>query len=227
MKFFLDSAITSEISYALDMWNLDGVTTNPRHVQASGKPFMAVIRKIAALFEAPTSGSRLRSIRISPIGTTWWPKVRSWRRSAQLRHQASRDRSGFKSVAVLAGKGIRTNLTLVFSPSQALQAMRMGAAFVSPFIGWKESNGEETARFIQEVAAIRDNYGFETEIIVAAVRTDTRSPIRGRRRRHRDRRAGRVQRCLRSPLHRQGAEAVPGFLGSDEVRVTWCVVRGA
>ena len=74
-------------------------------------------------------------------------------------------------MAVLKEKGIRSNLTLVFSASQALQAMRMGAAFVSPFIGWKESNGEDSARFIQDVAAIRDNYGFETEIIVAAVRT--------------------------------------------------------
>ena len=74
-------------------------------------------------------------------------------------------------MAVLKERGIRSNLTLVFSASQALQAMRMGAAFVSPFIGWKESNGEDSARFIEDVVAIRDNFGFETEIIVAAVRT--------------------------------------------------------
>jgi transaldolase len=63
------------------------------------------------------------------------------------------------------------NLTLVFSASQALQAMRMGAAYISPFIGWKEANGEESARFIEDCVAIRDNYGYKTEIIVAAVRT--------------------------------------------------------
>jgi transaldolase len=70
----------------------------------------------------------------------------------------------------LKERGIRTNLTLVFSASQALQAMRMGAYFVSPFIGWKESSGEEVQEFIQDIVAIRDNYGYQTEVLVAAVR---------------------------------------------------------
>ena len=64
----------------------------------------------------------------------------------------------------------RANLTLVFSAAQALQAMRMGATFVSPFIGWKENNGEEIVSMIEEIVTIRDNYGFETEVLVAAVR---------------------------------------------------------
>jgi transaldolase len=76
----------------------------------------------------------------------------------------------FKVIAELAKKGIRTNCTLVFSAMQALQAMRSGAYYVSPFIGWKETNGEETHGFIEDVVAIRDNFDFETEIIVAAVR---------------------------------------------------------
>jgi transaldolase len=78
--------------------------------------------------------------------------------------------AGYKAVAVLKDKGIRSNLTLVFSAAQALHAMRMGAYFVSPFIGWKEANGEEVQSLIQEVVAIRDNYSFKTEIIIAAVR---------------------------------------------------------
>jgi transaldolase len=78
--------------------------------------------------------------------------------------------AGFKAVAVLKDKGVRSNLTLVFSTSQALQAMRMGAYFVSPFIGWKEANGEEITSFIEEIVTVRENYGFSTEIIVAAVR---------------------------------------------------------
>jgi transaldolase len=77
---------------------------------------------------------------------------------------------GFKAISLLKEKGIRSNLTLVFSAGQALQAMRMGAYFVSPFIGWKESNAEEIGRMIEDIVAIRDNYGFTTEIIVAAVR---------------------------------------------------------
>jgi transaldolase len=76
----------------------------------------------------------------------------------------------FKVVRTLARKNIRSNVTLVFSAAQALQAMRSGAYYVSPFIGWKESNGEEVRSFVEDVVAIRDNYGFSTEIIVAAVR---------------------------------------------------------
>ena len=78
--------------------------------------------------------------------------------------------AGFKAVAVLKEKGIRANLTLVFSSVQALQAMRMGAFFISPFIGWKEANGEETRSLIQEIMAIKENYGYTSEIIVAALR---------------------------------------------------------
>jgi transaldolase len=78
--------------------------------------------------------------------------------------------AGFKAIPLLKEQGIRSNLTLVFSAGQAMQAMRMGAFFVSPFIGWKESNAEETGRLVEEIVTIRDNYGFSTEIIVAAVR---------------------------------------------------------
>jgi transaldolase len=172
MKFFLDSAITSEISYALDMYNIDGVTTNPRHVQASGKPFLAVIQEIGKMFAGT---DKPVSVEVNPHLTDWRAMVAEGEKLAALCPnfviKLPATEAGFKSVAVLKEKGIRSNLTLVFSASQALQAMRMGAAFVSPFIGWKESNGEDSARFIQDVVAIRDNYGFATEIIVAAVRT--------------------------------------------------------
>ncbi|MCX6028705.1 MAG: transaldolase [Chloroflexi bacterium] len=171
MKFFLDSAHVNEIAYALEMWNLDGVTTNPRHVQASGKPFMQVIQEIAKLFDGT---DKPISVEVNPHHTDWKLMVAEGEKLAAMCPnfviKLPAIEPGFKAVAALADKGIRSNLTLVFSTSQALQAMRMGAAFVSPFIGWKEANGEESVRFIQEIAAIRDNYGFETEIIVAAVR---------------------------------------------------------
>ncbi len=172
MKFFLDSAHVNEIAYALDMWNLDGVTTNPRHVQASGKPFMAVIHEIAKIFEGT---DKPISVEVNPHFTDWHDMVTEGEKLAAISPnfviKLPATEAGFKSVAVLKEKGIRTNLTLVFSASQALQAMRMGAAFVSPFIGWKEASGEETVSFIEDIVAIRDNYGFDTEIIVAAVRT--------------------------------------------------------
>lgn len=171
MKFFLDSAITSEIEYALEMWDIDGVTTNPRHVQASGKPFMTVIREIAQIFEGV---DRPISVEVNPHFTDWQDMVAEARKLAKISEnfviKLPATEAGFKSVAVLAEDGIRSNLTLVFSAAQALQAMRMGAAFVSPFIGWKEANGEEIVKFVHEIVAIRDNFEFDTEIIVAAVR---------------------------------------------------------
>lgn len=171
MKFFLDSAHVSEIEYALKMWNLDGVTTNPRHVQSSGKPFMTVIREIGSLVAGT---DKAVSVEVNPHHTEYEKMVAEGEKLAALSPnfviKLPATEAGFKAVAVLKDKGIRANLTLVFSTSQALQAMRMGAYFVSPFIGWKEANGEEITSFIEEIVTVRENYGFSTEIIVAAVR---------------------------------------------------------
>jgi transaldolase len=76
----------------------------------------------------------------------------------------------FKVIEALARKDIRVNCTLIFSAMQALQAMRAGAYYISPFIGWKESNGEDVHGFIDDIVTIRNNYAFDSEIIVAAVR---------------------------------------------------------
>ena len=171
MKFFLDSAHVNEIEYALKMWNLDGVTTNPRHVQSSGKPFMTAVREIGSLMAGT---DKTVSVEVNPHHTEYEKMVAEGEKLAAISPnfviKLPAIEAGFKAVAVLKEKGIRTNLTLVFSASQALQAMRMGAFFVSPFIGWKEANGEETQSLIQDIVTIRDNFGFTTEIIVAAVR---------------------------------------------------------
>jgi transaldolase len=171
MKFFLDSAHIQEIEHALNMWDIDGVTTNPRHVQASGKPFLTVVKEIASIFQGT---DKTISVEVSPHHTDHTKMVAEGEKLAGLSQnfviKLPATESGFKAISLLKNKGIRSNLTLVFSPSQALQAMRMGAYFVSPFIGWKESNGEEVYSFIQEIVAIRDNYSYSTEIIVAAVR---------------------------------------------------------
>jgi transaldolase len=171
MKFFLDSAHVSEIEYALKMWNLDGVTTNPRHVQSSGKPFMTVIREIGSLVAGT---DKAVSVEVNPHHTEYEKMVAEGETLATISPnfviKLPATEAGFKAVAVLKDKGVRSNLTLVFSTSQALQAMRMGAYFVSPFIGWKEANGEEITSFIEEIVTVRENYGFSTEIIVAAVR---------------------------------------------------------
>jgi transaldolase len=171
MKFFLDSAHVHEIEYALKMWNLDGVTTNPRHVQASGEPFLTVIGEIGALFAGT---DKPISVEVNPHHTDYEKMVAEAEVLAAMSPnfviKLPAIEAGYKAVAVLKEKGIRSNLTLVFSAAQALHAMRMGAYFVSPFIGWKEANGEEVQSFLEEILVIRDNYGFSSEIIVAAVR---------------------------------------------------------
>jgi len=171
MKFFLDSAQVDEIEYGLKMWDIDGITTNPRHVQVSGKPFLSVVKEIGSLVAGT---DKTVSVEVNPHLEDYELMVAEGEKLASINEnfviKLPATEPGFKAVELLKKKGVRSNLTLVFSAAQALQAMRMGAYFVSPFIGWKEANGEETVNFIAEIAAIRDNYAYDTEIIVAAVR---------------------------------------------------------
>jgi transaldolase len=171
MQFFLDSAHVYEISYALESFNIDGVTTNPRHVQASGKPFMTVIREIAKLVEGT---EKTVSVEVNPHFMTYEEMLPDAEKLAALSPnfviKLQCIEPTFRVMETLAKKDIRVNCTLVFSAMQALQAMRSGAYYVSPFIGWKEANGEEVRSFVEEVVTIRDNYAFSSQIIVAAVR---------------------------------------------------------
>ena len=171
MKFFLDSALVDEIEYALDAFDIDGVTTNPRHVQVSGKPFMTVIKEIAKLVEGT---DKTISVEVNPHFMTYEEMLPEAEKLAAISEnfviKIQCVEPAFKVIEALTQKGIRVNCTLIFSAMQALQAMRSGAYYISPFIGWKESNGEEIRSFIDDVVTIRDNYMFDTEIIVAAVR---------------------------------------------------------
>lgn len=171
MKFFLDSAKVDEIEYALDTFDIDGVTTNPRHVQVSGKPFMTVIREIAKLIEGT---EKTVSVEVNPHYMTHEEILPEAEKLASISPnfviKVQCIEPAFKSIAALTERGIRVNCTLIFSAMQALQAMRAGAYYISPFIGWKEANSEETHSFVTDVVKIRDNYDFGSEIIVAAVR---------------------------------------------------------
>jgi transaldolase len=171
MKFFLDSAKADEIRYARDMWNIDGVTSNPRHVRNSGKPFLVAIREIAQLLEGT---DKPISVEVNPHHAEADAMVEEGAKLAAMSPnfviKLPATEAGFRALWTLKDKGIRVNLTLVFSAAQALQAARLGATFVSPFIGWKESNGEEVSHLIAEIVRIYQNYDYKTEIIVAAVR---------------------------------------------------------
>lgn len=172
MKFFLDSAILSEIEHALDYWDIDGITTNPRHVQVAGKPFLTTVKEIAKLVEGT---DKTVSVEVNPHFMTFDEMMPEAEKLADLSPnfviKLQCVEASFKVARELVKKGIRVNMTLIFSSLQALQAMRSGAYYVSPFIGWKESNAEDTKGFIKDIVTVRDNFDYKTEVLVAAVRT--------------------------------------------------------
>ncbi len=171
MKLFLDSAKIEEITHALEMWDIDGVTTNPKHVQASGKPFQAVLEEIADRFagtEKPVS------VEVDPHLTDWQAMVAEGRRLAAISPnfviKIGLSEAGCRAIRELAGDGIRCNATLVFSVTQAWHAARAGAAYISPFIGWREQYGDSGVGLIDEVRLMLDQSDYDAEIIAAAIR---------------------------------------------------------
>jgi len=171
MKLFLDSAKTDEIRHALEMWDVDGVTTNPRHVMSSGKPFRTVIEEIAEIFSGT---DKPISVEVNPHLTDWRKIVAEGRVLAALSPnfaiKVGASESGFKAIRELTGDGIRVNATLIFSVAQAWHAARAGAAYISPFLGWKEQYGDAAGTLIGEVRAMLNQFGYRSEIIAAAIR---------------------------------------------------------
>lgn len=172
MKYFLDSAIMEEIRYAYKNWKINGVTTNPKHIQNSGKPFLKVIHEIAEEFQN-VKGFPI-SVEINPHIEKAEEMLLEARKIAAISNnfiiKIPCTEQGLVAACELGKEGISTNVTLVFSPTQALQAGRVGAKFVSPFVGWKENSGEDTQQYINDIIKIYKNYDFKTEVIVAALR---------------------------------------------------------
>ncbi len=177
MKYFLDSAKIDEIDYAYKNYAIDGVTTNPKHIMASGKPFLTAINDIAAWIKE----NHLEGMDKFPVSVEINPHLA---KAEDMIAEAEKiaaicenfvikipcTTEGIKAAYQLEKKGIRTNVTLVFSPSQAIQAGRIGAKFVSPFVGWKENSGEDTYGYMSQLVNIYKEKGYKTEIITAAVR---------------------------------------------------------
>lgn len=176
MKYFLDSAKLDEIKYAYENYCIDGVTTNPKHIKLSGKPFMQCVKEIAAwLKEAGLEGTDF------PISFEINPHLDKWEEIVPAAKEVSSYSSnyvikipcteqGLIAAKKLEAMGIRTNVTLVFSPSQAIPVAKLGAKFVSPFVGWKENSGDDALKYISDIVKIYQNNNYKTEIIVAAVR---------------------------------------------------------
>lgn len=179
MKFFLDSAKLDEIKQAYNTFGIDGVTTNPRHIMVSGKPFMTAITDIANWI----ASENLVGVERFPVSVEINPHLDNVAEMVEMAQKVAAicpnfvikipcTEAGVSAARVLEQQGIRTNVTLVFSPAQALYPARNGSLFVSPFIGWKEANGEDCKQYIQDIVTIYKNYGFygKTQIICAALR---------------------------------------------------------
>jgi transaldolase len=171
MKLFLDSAKINEIQHALDLWDVDGLTTNPKHVQASGKPFRQTIEEIAELFDGT---DKPVSVEVNPHLTEWQDMVVSGKELAAISPnfviKIGASENGFQAIRALTRDGIRCNATLVFSVTQAWHAARAGADYVSLFVGWKEQYGDFAGDLVGEVRAMLDEHAYDSQIIAAAIR---------------------------------------------------------
>ncbi len=178
MKYFLDSSDIREVEYAFEMFGIEGVTTNPRQLAVIGKKQAQVVDELAAwAANKGFSGSDEFpiSIEVNPNLAGWEEMYTEAKRIAALSPcfviKLPCAEQGILAAKRLESEGIRTNVTLVFSRSQALAAARLGAKFVSPFVAWKENYGEDTFEYMQDIVRIYKNYEYKTEIIVAAVRS--------------------------------------------------------
>ncbi len=177
MKYFLDSAKIDEIREAYETFGIDGVTTNPNHIMLSGKPFKEVLKDMIAFVEEKD----IVGYEKFPISVEINPHLDNADEMVAMGKEISAmcpnfvikipcTQEGITAAKRLEAEGIRTNVTLVFSPSQAIFPAKNGSLFVSPFIGWKENSGEDCVQYIQDIVDIYENYGYETEIICAAIR---------------------------------------------------------
>ncbi|WP_432822389.1 fructose-6-phosphate aldolase [Trichloromonas sp.] len=167
MKFFIDTAEVSEIRAACELGLVDGVTTNPSLIAKSGRDFKEVIAEIASFVDGPISAE---VIALDAEGM-----VREGRELAKIHKniviKVPMTEEGLKATRIFSEEGIRINITLIFSPLQALLAAKAGATYVSPFIGRLDDVGHDGMEGIEQIRTIFDNYGYATEIIVASVRS--------------------------------------------------------
>ena len=166
MKFFVDTADTAEIASLAATGLLDGVTTNPSLIHKSGRQFLEVIREIAGLTPGPVSAEVVAA------------DTEGMLREAKVLRQLGDNiciklpltMAGLTACHHLARDGVMVNVTLCFSPAQALLAAKAGAAFISPFVGRLDDIGFDGMQLIEDIKIIYDNYDFRTEILVASVR---------------------------------------------------------
>lgn len=166
MKFFIDTANIEEIKEANSMGMVDGVTTNPSLIAKEGRDFKEIITEICKIVDGPISAE---VISLEADGM-----VAEARDLAKIHDnivvKIPMTIDGLKAVRQLTTENIKTNVTLIFSPLQALMAAKAGAAYVSPFVGRLDDLSQEGMLLVEQLVEIYSNYAFDTEIIVASVR---------------------------------------------------------
>ncbi len=167
MKFFIDTANIEEIKKAVALGMVDGVTTNPSLIARENRPFEDLLLEICELVDGPVNGE---VISLDAEGM-----VKEGRKLAALHSnivvKIPMTTEGLKAVKILSSENIRTNVTLIFSSMQALMAAKAGAAYVSPFVGRLDDISHVGMDLVSDIMSIYGNYGYETEIIVASIRS--------------------------------------------------------
>ncbi|MBW2555237.1 MAG: fructose-6-phosphate aldolase [Deltaproteobacteria bacterium] len=166
MKLFIDTANIDEIKEATKLGLIDGITTNPTLIAREGKEFMQIVKEICEIVDGPIS--------LEAVSTKSKDMVKEARGLAKIHSNVvvkiPMTREGLIATRQLAMEGIHVNMTLVFSPTQALLAAKTGAAYVSPFIGRLDDISHWGMDLVEQILTIYDNYDFDTEIIVASIR---------------------------------------------------------
>lgn len=166
MKFFIDTANLDEIRAAASMGLLDGVTTNPSLVAKEGRDFIELLKEICKIVNGPISAE---VVSLDAPGM-----LKEAHQLAKIHENITvkcpMTIEGLKACKSLSGEGIKVNLTLVFSPSQAILAAKAGATFVSPFVGRLDDVSTDGMELIEQILTIYENYDYSTEVLVASVR---------------------------------------------------------
>jgi transaldolase len=166
MKFFIDTANIAEIKDAHSMGMVDGVTTNPSLIAKEGRIFEDIIKEICEIVDGPISAE--------VISTEYEGMLQEAKKLAEIHDnivvKIPMTIDGIKATKTLTEEGIKTNVTLVFSPLQALMAAKAGATFVSPFVGRIDDISSDGMLLVEQIVEIYNNYAFDTQVIVASIR---------------------------------------------------------
>ncbi len=167
MKFFVDTADTAEIREIANLGLADGVTTNPSLIAKSGRPYGEVLREICDIVDGPISAEVVATE--APAMLEEGEKLAKIHRNIVVKCPLTLE--GLKATRALSNRGIRVNVTLIFSPLQALAAAKCGASFLSPFVGRLDDIGHEGMLLIDQIVHIMDNYDYPAEVLVASIRS--------------------------------------------------------